>query len=75
MVSECANPGCRAPFIYFRGGRLFAIPRRDSSSTVQCFWLCGNCAEDLDLSFDGEDLEPVLVPRHLPRNAPPARVA
>ena len=25
MVSKCANPGCSAPFLYMRQGRLFRI--------------------------------------------------
>jgi hypothetical protein len=25
MVSKCANPGCSAPFLYLRQGKLFCI--------------------------------------------------
>ena len=25
MVSKCANPGCSAPFLYMRQGKLFCI--------------------------------------------------
>lgn len=54
LVSECANPGCRAPFLYFREGRLFAVPRKNSAST-EYFWLCGSCAEEVELEFGDLD--------------------
>ena len=54
MVSECANPGCRTPFLYFREGRLFAVPRKNSAST-EYFWLCGSCAEEVELQFGNRD--------------------
>lgn len=57
MVSQCANPGCQAPFLYFREGRLFAVPRRNSAST-EYFWLCGACAQEVELKFaDLDDLD------------------
>ena len=31
MVSECANPRCREPFIYYRHGKLFSVPRRTAA--------------------------------------------
>ncbi|HET7871161.1 MAG TPA: hypothetical protein VFL42_01540 [Terriglobales bacterium] len=61
MVSECANPVCRTPFLYFRGGRLFAVPREHHD--VECFWLCPDCYRDLDLAFTPEEHEPMVIPR------------
>jgi hypothetical protein len=45
MVAQCANPECRAQFLYLRAGKLFALRRGGAhSSRVEFFWLCGNCA-------------------------------
>jgi len=65
MVSECANPGCGARFLYFGQGQLVAVPRQGRSLTgsrVEFFWLCGNCASHLNLevALNGA---PNLVPR------------
>jgi hypothetical protein len=52
MVSHCANPECRAPFLYFREGRLIAIKERSGSLTttrVELFWICDLCLKDLGL--------------------------
>jgi hypothetical protein len=62
MVSYCVNPGCRAQFLYFRRGRLFAAPPDSSVRKIQCYWLCGDCAEHMDLTFE-HDQRPVLVYR------------
>ena len=64
MVSQCANPGCHEPFIYFRSGKLFAVPRGDNggaNATVECFWLCQRCAESMALEFREGDQHPELV--------------
>ena len=50
MVSECANPRCREPFIYYRHGKLFSVPRRTAAltrATIEHFWLCDVCAESM----------------------------
>ena len=70
MVSHCANPGCRAQFIYFRRGRLFAAPRNTTAKQIEYFWLCGDCSEDMDLAF-GHDHRPTLVRRHSERRLRP----
>lgn len=45
MVSCCANPECRARFLYLRAGKLFVWRRDDGcSSRTEFFWLCGECA-------------------------------
>jgi len=52
MVSECANPNCRKPFIYYRHGKLFSVPRAIASATratIEHFWLCQSCAESMDI--------------------------
>ena len=53
MVSQCANPGCGAPFLYLRDGRLVAIRRAGttSSGSVEFFWLCGTCATHLKIEI------------------------
>ncbi len=45
MVSQCANPECGAPFLYFRDGKLFAVRRSGAADQerVEFFWLCGEC--------------------------------
>ena len=50
MVSKCANPECRVPFLYFNEGKLIALTRRSASLTrehVEFFWLCGTCSNDV----------------------------
>ena len=50
MVSECANPRCREPFIYYRHGKLFSVLRGTAASTratTEHFWLCQSCAESM----------------------------
>jgi hypothetical protein len=67
MISQCANPGCHEPFVYFRSGKLLAVPRREgglAAATVECFWLCQRCAENLALEFRHGDDSPALVARH-----------
>lgn len=52
MVSECANPGCGAQFLYFGEGKLLTIRRQTGSTSgwqVEFFWLCGDCARHMDL--------------------------
>jgi hypothetical protein len=50
MISECANPQCRAEFDY-RQGEFFRFHkelqddgRPANTHSVQHFWLCGRCA-------------------------------
>jgi len=68
MVKTCANPACAAPFLYWRGGKLFRFdvkvpraPRRDvpeQNSELKpgrnsvFFWLCKKCCSTMTLSFD-----------------------
>ena len=64
MVSECANPRCHEPFIYFRQGKIFAVPRGISAvtrATIEYFWLCQRCAESMALEFRRGDQHPSLV--------------
>ena len=68
MVETCANPACSAPFLYWRGGKLFRCdvktpsePCRDVPDQI-CqlkpvrssvfFWLCENCCSTMTLRFD-----------------------
>jgi hypothetical protein len=68
MVKTCANPACAAPFLYWRGGKLFRFdvkapraPRRDVPEQNRelkpgrnsvFFWLCKKCCSTMTLSFD-----------------------
>jgi hypothetical protein len=63
VVSQCANPGCKAPFLYLRDGKIFAVPRRNTPSKIEYFWLCGNCSSEMELEFGQSDLVPIIVPR------------
>ena len=66
MVSECANPHCSAQFLYFGEGQLLAVPRQSddgSRSRVEFFWLCGECANFLELHVNSNG-EIDLLERH-----------
>ena len=68
MVKTCANPACAAPFLYWRGGRLFRFDVKEPcelsrdvpvqvcelkrSRNSVFFWLCKNCCSTLTLAFD-----------------------
>ena len=65
MVSQCANPACGANFLYFGEGQLITVRRHTHSSTestVEFFWLCGECASRMNLEVES-DGEMSLVPR------------
>ncbi len=66
MVSECANPRCREPFVYYRHGKLFSVPRRSagvaSKATVEHFWLCDICAKSMAIEVRHSG-NPLLVTR------------
>jgi len=59
MVSRCANPDCRTPFLYLREGKLIALRHRAESfgtARVEVFWLCGKCDNRMTLkvTLNGE---------------------
>lgn len=72
MISTCANPACKKPFHYLRGGRLYRFdsPCPDSYSddvanavyatkANRCavfFWLCSECSSKLSLKFNGREV-------------------
>jgi hypothetical protein len=62
MVSCCANPECRAPFVYLRDGRVFAAIRQDPSlgPMVEYFWLCAKCAGNLSLQFGNDGVANIV---------------
>ncbi|MCU1287305.1 MAG: hypothetical protein JWO13_3655 [Acidobacteriales bacterium] len=58
MVSNCANPKCRASFRYFGSGQLFMAKTpvgTGTSAAPDLQWLCDNCVDD----FMVEELHPV----------------
>ena len=60
MISECANPQCRAPFDY-RGGHYFRFHKvqqpgeqRPNTHCVQHFWLCHGCSAEYTLNYQAD---------------------
>ena len=68
MISHCANPDCRLPFHYLRGGHLYRFDIRNPSTPCSdvpnaiCdvkpshaavfFWLCQQCSTKHSLKFN-----------------------
>lgn len=63
MVSKCANPQCRAAFLYLHQGKLFRIETdagshqypadpgtRKPVRRLEYFWLCDDCAAQMTLA-------------------------
>ena len=74
MLSKCANPACSNTFRYFREGRLFLIDSHAKSSkshSLEYFWLCSSCCQDLTIQI-GYD-HAVTVLRKQVRQAAPAQ--
>ena len=70
MVSECANPRCHEPFIYYRHGKLFSVPRSSATAkpaAIENFWLCQSCAESMAIEVRHGG-NPSLVSRRTSRN-------
>lgn len=72
MVSRCLNPACKTPLLYLRDGRLFSVQKTPSSSMVEHFWLCGDCAKQFDVQIS-ESGVPVIVPREEQEQFPQSR--
>jgi hypothetical protein len=60
MISECANPDCRAAFDY-HNGRYFrfhkiqhAGEQRPNTHCVQHFWLCQSCSTEYTLNYHAD---------------------
>lgn len=60
MISECANPQCRAPFDY-RSGLYFRFHKiqrpgelRPNTHCVQHFWLCRGCSTEYTLNYQAD---------------------
>ena len=59
MITKCANFGCREPFRYFRGGKLFIVDSRSNRPAndldtipphqLEHFWLCERCSATMTL--------------------------
>jgi hypothetical protein len=82
MTTKCANPSCTQPFLYFRSGKIYLIdalasndagpPERPRRGT-EYFWLCGACAQNMQVTLDrsgtvvvqaiAESREPAFGPR------------
>ncbi len=81
MLSKCANPQCRAAFLYLHQGKLFRIetaaghdqnpgPDPDARKPVrqlEYFWLCDDCASQMTLARKNGEI--VTVPREQMRAA------
>jgi hypothetical protein len=67
MVSKCANPGCTAPFLYLRHGKLFCMETsvpvakapgfgadpvvESRSRSVEFYWLCDDCCGSMTVVY------------------------
>jgi hypothetical protein len=81
MVSKCANPDCPAVFQYLRDGKVYRLEVQDFGDElmgddrkppkrVEHFWLCGDCARTMRISFDGvRKVDVIPVERPLYRRA------
>jgi hypothetical protein len=70
MVSQCANPRCGEPFIYYSHGKLFSVPRSTVASThatIEHFWLCETCAQSMAIEVRHGG-NPLLISRASVRN-------
>lgn len=68
MVEQCANPKCRAKFLYLREGKLYALRQGHHESRVEFFWLCASCAgSSRPESFLPQGARRVLLPFDHPR--------
>ena len=67
MIAKCANPSCKAEFLYLHEGRVFVLnsdaKKRASSSRanfagqakgLQYAWLCDGCASNYEVVLDNE---------------------
>jgi len=67
MLARCANPSCRAEFVYLHEGKLFLLKssggRGEFSSRLnfsgqveglQYAWLCDQCATRYEVAIDSE---------------------
>lgn len=68
MLAKCANPSCSTPLVYLREGKIFMVEslqsrtdkdgtialRPKSPNRVEHFWLCGPCAAQMTLTYDGQ---------------------
>ena len=91
MISHCANPECRLPFHYLRGGRLYrfdvrqpvepckdvpnAICENSPSQASVYFWLCDDCSLKYTLQFSTRHGISVLPLQQPRRSAVVAHVA
>ncbi len=87
MISTCANPACRTPFHYLRGGRLYrfdssspgvypedvsnAVCATNSGRCAVFFWLCRDCSSRLLLKFNGQEVS--VVPLNPTRRGDPKK--
>jgi hypothetical protein len=76
MMNNCANPKCSKPLHYLREGRIFVFdvvapvaPEGRRGHRLEHYWLCGPCAETLQLE-QTSDHRIKLSPR---RSLGPAR--
>ena len=64
MVHKCANPFCSVNLVYLRQGKLFEVEIQvtGSSAKREYYWLCGQCAMNYTLCFDGEQSALAVTP-------------
>jgi len=64
VVHKCANPFCFVNLVYLRQGKLFEVETQvtGSSAKREYYWLCGQCAMNYTLCFDGEQSTLAVTP-------------
>jgi hypothetical protein len=89
MISTCANPVCKKPFHYLRGGRLYRfdapcphkycddVPNAICATTRQAvfFWLCRRCSSKFTLRFNGREVSITTLDSPASATAPKPLVA
>jgi hypothetical protein len=70
MVSKCANPGCSAPFLYLRQGRLFCMetsaPLRDEAPSFGADPTLERRSRRLEFFWLCEDCAPAVTLQYTP---------
>jgi hypothetical protein len=65
MVTKCANPGCSAPFLYLRQGKLFRIETVDTQSDQGASFgmdpIAGRAARHLEFFWLCDDCAPLMT--------------
>lgn len=78
MVNNCANPACGKPLHYLREGRVYVFAvagaqtdaRGKHVSTLQHYWLCGVCSQNMTMIQDAQGIRTAPKPSHQTARCP-----